>query len=244
MSRVVLFGVILGIVLFSLGCAHEGHHRNHHNHNHSDHQYHGYHHGYHHGHHNHSDDQYHGYHHGEHNHSDYEWHGYHDHIDHYISDEVSFGFAINSINRLYSNAEASLRGFCERNTKVTPKILFGQNAYIIKYALPNKNNLNITVKAINRLIITEVKELEDFKGFHDIRILPEMLNLQSSMWSIEGSYLQITLPYKVTSNAEFDAECPQSYGEVNISSYLVFNLPKFVVRSYTEQQKDSNNIKN
>lgn len=131
------------------------------------------------------------------------------------------------MNRTFSMAAWSIRKFCEQNAGVTPTIQYGEEAYIIKYQLPTMNNLTISVKAANSLLMTEVKEQGDFKGFQDVRVLPEILNLQNGSWFIEQSNLKIMLPYKVPLNTEFTAVCETDSNEVNIPGLL----PSFKLRS-------------
>ena len=221
MSRILYTLVLLGLVLFSVGHSFEDF-------PHPDHGFHGFDHDFEHG----FD---HDFDHDSDHDSDHDFdHGFHHDFHHgHDSDNCdkhkspSIRDTINRIKRKYSTAKSTLKKFCKENTQIAPKILYGTDAYIIKYSLPNLENLNITIKAVNGLVVTEVEEQGDFKGFQDVRILPEILDLQKGFWTIEQSNLKILLPYKVTLATEFNTVCEPDDSEVNIPGNI---LPLFEVR--------------
>lgn len=144
---------------------------------------------------------------------------YYDHYESFHDYEHTIQEKITKIVRKYSTADFSFRKYCKENTPYSPKITRGTAFYTIKYTLPDTINLNVTVITQNGLIITNVKGKGHFKGFKDIRILPEMLDLQKGSWSFMNNDLTIILPYKVPLGSEYVAECLTENSVVNIKFY-------------------------
>ncbi|CAH0727668.1 unnamed protein product, partial [Brenthis ino] len=131
---------------------------------------------------------------------------------------------IADIGQKYSFAESSLGKFCKENATITPKIKYGDEAYIIKYSLSDVTNLDVKVEIQNGLIITNVAGNGVFNGFKDVRILPEILDVSAGEWVILNNDLSIKLPYKVPIGQEFIAECPSEKAVVSILKREVVNL--------------------
>ncbi|XP_050345828.1 hydrogenase maturation factor HypB-like [Nymphalis io] len=171
--------------------------------------------GYHHHSHQHDDDYDHQdhYHHSDsdeddhHQNEDCDYGGHHHPQEESNSEEIEKFIEV--VNK-YVEADTSFKNFCYNYSQVSPLITYGRNACVFKYLLPGNGVFKVEVRIMKQILGVSVMALTgDSKTnlFKDMRVLPDILNINQADWSVSKRHLKITIPYKVPLMTEFSAEC-------------------------------------
>lgn len=99
--------------------------------------------------------------------------------------------------------DAAFYNICQQNENRTTET-YGMD-YILKYSLPEYVNPNITIKTNYRVIYTTVEA--EGMTFNDIRILPNILNLDKAGWVFGDGELKVVIPYAIKIGEENEVKC-------------------------------------
>lgn len=119
---------------------------------------------------------------------------------------------LSNIGQKLIDLEESLQSYCKNNGNNNNSVteVYGSNNYILKYGIPEYENSNITITIYARLLEVNAKKL-DKNGkkevFKDVRLLPDILNLEEAKWSFESKLLKIFIPYKIVFGTNTVRDC-------------------------------------
>lgn len=150
---------------------------------------------------------------------------------------------LSNIGQKLIDLEESLQSYCKNNGNHSVTEVYGSDNYILKYDIPEYEHSNITITIYARLLEVNAEKLDkDGKKevFKDMRLLPDILNLEEAKWNFESKLLKIFIPYKILFVTNTDKDC----GTLNRN---IINVPvmaddaskKIVFRSADDSDKDN-----
>lgn len=93
--------------------------------------------------------------------------------------------------------------YCINNTNSVQEI-FENGAYVLIYS-PGFATTEVNVQVKHRIINTIIKG--NGKEFKDIRLLPNILNIQDAGWNAEDQKVKVVIPYKMKLNVITSSTC-------------------------------------